>query len=55
MGKLLTQDGHGGADTLEDGGGEGGTDGQAIDEVVQAVAERDHPGQRADVRVGRAL
>lgn len=55
MGELLTQDGHGGADALEDGGGEGGADGQAIDEVVQAIAQRDHPSQRADVRVGRPL
>lgn len=55
MRELLTQDGHRGADALEDGGGEGGADGQAVDEVVQAVAERDHPGQRADVRVGRPL
>ena len=55
MGKLLTQNGHRGADALEDGGGEGGADGQAVDEVVQAVAQRDHPGQRADVRVGRSL
>lgn len=50
--ELLTQDGHGGADALEDGGGEGGADGQPVDEVVQPVAQRDHPGQSADVRVG---
>lgn len=34
MGELLTQDGHGGADALEDGGSEGGANGQAVDEVV---------------------
>lgn len=55
VGELLTQDGHGGADALEHGGGERGADGQAVDEVVQAVAQRDHPGQRANVRVGGAL
>lgn len=53
--ELLAQDGHGGADALEDGRREGGADGQAVDEVVQAVAQRDHPGQRADVRVRRPL
>lgn len=53
--ELLAQDGHRGADALEHRGGEGGADGQAVDEVVQAVAQRDHPGQRADVRVGRPL
>lgn len=55
MGELLTQDGHGGADALEDGGSEWSADGQAVDEVVQAVTQRDHPGQRTDVRVGRPL
>lgn len=55
MRELLTQDGHRGADALEHGGGEGGADGQAVDKVVQAVAQRDHPGQRADVGVGRPL
>lgn len=55
MRELLAQDGHRGADALEHRGREGGADGQAVDEVVQAVAQRDHPGQRADVRVGRAL
>lgn len=55
MWELLTKNGHGGADALEDRGSEGGTDSQAVNEVVQAVAQRDHPGQRADVRVGRSL
>ena len=55
MGELLAQDGHRRADALEHGGREGGADGQPVDEVVQAVAQRDHPGQRADVGVGRPL
>lgn len=55
MGELLTQDGHGGADALEDGGGKGGANGQAVNKVVQAITQRDHPGQRANVRVGRPL
>lgn len=51
VGELLTQDGHRGADALENGGGEGGTNGQAVDKVVQAIAQCDHPGQRANVGV----
>lgn len=53
--ELLAEDGHRGADALEDGHGEGGTDGQAVNEVVQAVAQGDHPGQGADVRVADTL
>lgn len=52
VGELLTQDGYRGADALKNRGSEGGTDGQAIDEVVQAIAQRDHPGQSANVGVG---
>lgn len=52
MRELLTQDGYGGADALKNGGSEGSTDGQAIDEVVQAIAQCDHPGQRAYITVG---
>lgn len=44
MGELLTQDGHRGTDALENRGSEGGANGQAIDKVVQAIAQRDHPG-----------
>lgn len=55
MGELLTQDGHRGADALENGGGEGGANGQAVDKVVQAIAQCDHPGKSANVRVGRPL
>lgn len=55
MWELLAEDGHRGADALEDGHGEGGTDGQAVNEVVQAVAQGDHPGQGADVRVADTL
>lgn len=53
--ELLAEDGHGGADPLEHGHGEGGADGQPVDEVVEAVAEGDHPGQRPDVRVPHLL
>lgn len=49
--ELLAQDGHRSADALEHRGGEGGADGQAVDKVVQAVTQCDHPSQRADVRV----
>lgn len=52
MRELLTQDGYGGADALKNGGSKGSTDGQAIDEVVQAIAQCDHPGQRAYITVG---
>ena len=50
MGKLLANDGHGDADAGEDGFGEGGADGQPVDEVVESVAEDDHPGDGGDVR-----
>lgn len=55
MRKLFTHDGDGRADAGEHRHGEGGADGQAVDKVVQAVAQRDHPGQRANVGVGRPL
>lgn len=55
MGELLAQDGHRGANALKDRGCEGGTDGQAVDKVVEAIAQCDHPGQRADVRVGSSF
>lgn len=45
MRKLLTHDGDGGAEAGEDRDGEGGADGQAVDEVVKGVAESDHPRQ----------
>ena len=51
MWELLAEDGHRGADALEDRHGEGGTNSQAIDEIMEAVAQGDHPGQCADVRV----
>lgn len=44
MGKLLAQDRDGGAEALEERQGAGGPNGQAIDEVVEGVTERDHPG-----------
>ena len=55
MWELLAEDGHRGADALEDRHSEGGTNGQAVNEVVEAVAQGDHPGQRADVRVADTL
>lgn len=55
MGELLAENGHGGADPLEDRHGEGGTNGQAVDEVVEPVTQGDHPGQRANVRVSHPL
>lgn len=55
MGELLTQDGHRGTDSLKNRSSEGGANGQAIDKVVQAITQRDHPGQSANVRVGCPL
>lgn len=52
MRELLTQDGYRGADALKNRGSKGSPDGQAIDEVVQAIAQCDHPGQRANISVG---
>lgn len=49
--ELLTQNGHRGADALENRHGEGGSDGQAVDEIVEAVAQGDHPGQSANIGV----
>ena len=55
MGELLAEHGEGDAHPGEDGLGEGGADGEAVDEVVHAVAEDDHPGHRCHVVVGRVL
>lgn len=55
MRELLAEDGHRGADALENRHSEGGTDGQAIDEIVQAITQGDHPGQGADVRVAHTF
>lgn len=46
MRELLAQDGDGGAESLQKRQGAGGPDGQAIDEVVEGITERDHPGDR---------
>lgn len=51
MWELLTEDGHRGADALENRHSEGGTDSQAVDEIVEAIAQGDHPCQSADIRV----
>ena len=45
--QLLAEHGHADGDAGDDGLGEGGADGEAVDEVVHAVAEDDHPGERA--------
>lgn len=55
MRKLLTQDGHRGADALEHRRCKRRTNGQPVDEVVQAITQCDHPGQCANVRVGCSL
>ena len=47
--ELLTQNGYRGADALEHGGSEGGSDSQAVNEVVQPVTQSDHPGQSPNV------
>lgn len=52
MRELLTQDGYRGADALKNRGSKGSPDGQAINEVVQAIAQCDHPGQCANIIVG---
>lgn len=51
MWELLAQDGYRGTDALENRHGEGGTNSQAIDEIVEAVTQGDHPGQSANIRV----
>ena len=43
MRELLAEDGHADGDAGDDGLGEGGADREAVDEVVHAVAEDDHP------------
>lgn len=53
--ELLAEDGHRCADALESRHSEGGTYGQAIDEVVEAITQGDHPGQGANVGVADAL
>lgn len=49
VGELLAHDGGGGAEARQHRHGEGGADGQPVDEVVQRVAQRDHPRHRPDV------
>ena len=43
MRKLFTEYGDADADARQDGLGESGSDGEAVDEVVNAVTEDDHP------------
>ena len=51
--ELLCQHGEGHADAGQDGLGEGRADAETVDEVVDAVAEDDHPSHRGDL--GAAL
>lgn len=44
MRELLAQDGDGSAESLQKRQGAGGPDGQAIDEIVEGITERYHPG-----------
>lgn len=55
MRKFFTENGHRSADPLKDGHSEGGTNGQAINEIVEAITQGDHPSQGANVRVAHAL
>lgn len=55
MWELLTKNGHWGADALENRHSEGGSNGQAVDEIVEAIAQGDHPGQSANIRVANAF
>lgn len=55
MWELLTENGHRGADALENRHSEGGSDGQAVDEIVEAIAQGYHPGQSANIRVADAF
>lgn len=48
MGELLTHDGGGRAEAGQYGHGERRSDGQTVDEVVQCVAEGNHPRHRPD-------
>lgn len=49
--KFLTENGHRCANALEDRHSEGGTDSQAIDEIVETIAQGDHPGQGTNIRI----
>ena len=53
--KFLTKNGHRCADALENRHGEGGTNSQAIDEIVETVAQGDHPSQGTNIRVSDPL
>jgi len=48
VGELLAHDGGGRAEARQNRHGERGADGQAVDEVVQRVAQRYHPRHRLD-------
>lgn len=53
VGKLLTHNGDGSAEARNYGHGEGGADGEAVDEVVESIAQSDHPRHRLDAGHGR--
>lgn len=54
VGKLLTHDGDRSAEPRNYGHGEGGADGEAINEVMESVAQGHHPRHRLDVGHGGA-
>ena len=49
MRQLLAEDGQADADAGQDVLAEGGADAEAVEEVVEAVAEDDHPGDDGDL------
>lgn len=53
VGKLLTHNGDRSAEARHYRDGEGGADGQAIDEVVESIAQSHHPRHRLDAGHGR--
>ncbi len=50
MWKFFTENSHADADARQYGLGECGSDGEAVDEVVNAVAEDDHPRDSRNFR-----
>ncbi len=50
MWKFFTEDGDANADARQDGLGESGSYGEAVDEVVNAIAEDDHPRDGSNFR-----
>ena len=48
MGKLFAQHGHTHRNAGQNGLAEGGADAETVDEIVDAVAKYDHPGDGGD-------